>query len=42
MVRINLGNFVAVGLMALLFIFIAKWAAPFVPVQAYRDIVGAA
>lgn len=41
-VKITLGNFLAVGLMALGFIFLAKWAAPFVPFQAYRDLVGAA
>lgn len=40
-VKVTIGNFIAVGLMALGFIFIAKLAAPFVPVPGYREFVGA-
>lgn len=42
MVRISIGNWITVGLLALTFMIAAKWAAPFVPFQAYRDLVGAA
>jgi hypothetical protein len=42
MVKVSLGNWVAIGLMALTFMIAAKYVAPFVPFQAYRDLVGAA
>lgn len=40
MVRINLGNLVAVTLLAAAGFLALKWSAAFVPVQGYRDIVG--
>ncbi len=36
---INLRTFVIVGVMAMVFIFLAKQAAPFVPVQPARTFI---
>lgn len=42
MVRVTLGNFITVALMAAVGLYLLKQAAPFVPFAPYRDLVGAA
>lgn len=42
MVKITLGNFVVVALMAAVGIYALKAIAPFVPFEPYRNLVGSA